>query len=283
VAADAAPRWIDGLSELGVGIGFRRPLAREIAAHRDAFDFLEIVSEHYLDPSPADRHELSRLADSFPLIPHGLNLSVGTAAPADPSYLAGVRQLVSAVNAPWWSDHLAMTHAGGIEIGHLAPVPFTWQALEVVCANVTRARAEVAGPFVLEHIASPLALPGAEMTEAAFISDVLARTGAGLLLDLMNVYANAWNHGFDPYAFLASLPLERVVYVHVIGGRLENGVMIDSHTDPTPQAVWDMLTYVARRVSLKGVLIEWDDEFPAFGTILDEAARAREALGRAAA
>jgi uncharacterized protein (UPF0276 family) len=284
VAAEPRPAdWIANLPELGVGVGFRRAIGRQILDHRQTIDFLEIISEHHLHPTVEERRGLAELAAVFPIIPHGLNLSVGTAAPADPAYLRAIAGLASAVHAPWWSDHLAMTHAGGIEIGHLSPVPLTVESLDVVCANITRAQAAVRAPFVIEHIASPLALPGAEMSEAAFISAVLERTGAGLLLDLMNVYANAWNHGFDPYAFLAAVPLDRVVYVHVIGGRFEDGVLVDSHTDRTPREVWDMLAFVAGRVRLKGVLIEWDDEFPSFDVILDEVSRAREACGRVAA
>lgn len=281
--AVAVDDTIATLPALGVGVGFRRPLARDIFAHRDAIDFLEIISEHYLDPTREERRELARLSDTFPLIPHGLNLSVGTATPADPRYLRDVARLAATVRAPWWSDHLAMTHAGGIEIGHLTPVALTHESLDVVCANVAAAQAAVPAPFVIEHIASPLALPGAEMSESEFITRMLSRTSAGLLLDLMNVYANAWNHGFDPYAFLEALPLNRVVYVHVIGGRLEDGVMVDSHTDRTPDAVWEMLAFVSRRVQLKGVLIEWDDHFPDFSILLDEIARARAAIARSAA
>ena len=278
----SVPPWIAALPELGVGIGFRRPLSRQILEHREAFDFLEIISEHYLEPTAAERGELDRLAAAFPLIPHGLSLSVGTAAPADAGYLSAVASLVTRVRAPWWSDHLAMTHANGIEIGHLAPVPFTHEAFDVVCDNVTRAQSAMRAPFVIEHIASPVLWPNPEMSEAGFLSDLLARTDSGLLLDLMNVYANAWNHRFDPYEFLDAIPLERVVYVHVIGGRVEDGLVIDSHTDRTPPEVWDLLTFVSRRVRLKGVLIEWDDDFPAFEIILDEAARARERLECAA-
>jgi uncharacterized protein (UPF0276 family) len=283
VAADRARHAdLSSLPELGVGIGFRRALAADVFHHRDAIDFVEIISEHYLDPTREERLELARLAAAFPLIPHGLNLSIGTAAPADAHYLQSVAKLATTVGAPWWSDHLAMTRAGDVEIGHLAPVALTHASLDVVCDNIARAQAAVPVPFVVEHIASPLALPGADMSEAQFISRMLERTGAGLLLDLMNVYANAWNHGFDPYEFLESIPLDRVVYVHVIGGRLEDGIMIDSHTDPTPDAVWELLTFVAARVRLRGVLIEWDDHFPDFGVVLEELARARGALGRAA-
>jgi uncharacterized protein (UPF0276 family) len=121
------------------------------------------------------------------------------------------------------------------------------------------------------------------LSEAAFLSEVLARTDSGLLLDLMNVHANAWNHALDPSAFLDALPLHRVVYVHVGGGRIENGVMIDSHTDPAPPEVWQMLAYVAARTRIRGVLVEWDDCFPAFDVILREVARARAALGAGAA
>ena len=269
---------LSGLPAFGVGLGFRREIAREILAHADAFDFLEVISDHYLDPTADETRELERLRARFPLVPHGLNLSVGTAGPFDDDYARAVGRLVARLGAPWWSDHLAMTRAGGIDIGHLAPIPFTREALDVVCTNVRQAQAAVPVPFVIEHIASPLVQPGAEMTEAAFVSAILERTGAGLLLDLMNVYANAWNHGSDPYAFLGGIPLDRVVYVHVIGGRFEDGVLVDSHSDRTPDVVWDMLGWVARRATLKGVVIEWDEGFPSFEILIEEAARAREVL-----
>ena len=272
---------IERLPVLGVGLGYRRPLAREIHAHAGEIDFLEIIAEQFVEPTAAERRELARLASRFPLVPHALGLSIGTAEPVPDDYLDGIAAIVREVAPPWWSDHLAMTRVGDVEIGHLAPVPHTRQAIDVVCANVAQVRARVATPLVLENIAHPFVLPAAEMDEARFLSEILRRTDAGLLLDLMNLHANCHNDGTDPYEFLASIPLERVVQVHVIGGHRAGGVVVDSHSHRTPDAVWAMLDHVARRTEIKAVLVEWDEQFPAFDVILAELDRARRVLAHA--
>jgi uncharacterized protein len=274
------PEWIEQLPRLGVGLGFRRELAREIMAHAGQIDFLEIISEHFLDPTPFDSRLLRELARQFPLIPHGLNLSPGTAEPVREDYLRRLAQLISRISPAWWSDHLAITRAGRIDIGHLSPLIETERSLDIVTENIARARSFVGIPFVLENIAYTLRLPGAKMSEAAFLSRVLAQTDSGLLLDLMNLHANSQNHGYDAYEFLSRIPLERVVQVHVIGGHYHNGVLIDSHSQRTPGEVWNLLEFVARRTSVKAVLIEWDERFPDFAVILDEIARAREIIAR---
>ena len=271
---------IGELPRLGVGIGFRRPLAREIVSHAADIDFLEIISEHYLNPTGFESRELMELGERFRLIPHGLSLSPGSAEPIREDYVRAVAGLVGRVQAPWWSDHLAMTRLGRIDIGHLAPIPLTWEMLEMVCANIQQARAAISAPFIIENIAYTVRIPKEEMSEAEFLSRVLERTDSGLLLDLMNLHANSVNHHYDAYEFLDSVPLERVVQVHIIGGHYHNGVLIDSHSRRTPDPVWQLLEYVAARTEIKAVLIEWDEQFPDFGVILEELARAREVLAR---
>jgi hypothetical protein len=270
--------WIDRLPRLGVGLGFRRRLARDIAAHSAEIDFLEIITEHYLQPSRYDRRELRELGRRFRLVPHGLSLSPGTAEPAQEEYLHSIARLAGEVEAPWYSDHLAMTRVGRVDIGHLAPIPLTEEMVEVVCANIARVQAEVAAPFIVENIAYTLRLPGPEMSEAEFLTRVVEETDCGLLLDLMNLHANALNHGYDPYTFLEAIPIERVVQVHIIGGHYNDGVLVDSHSNRTPEEVWRMLEFVGSRSDIRAVLVEWDEQFPAFEVILEELARAREVL-----
>jgi uncharacterized protein (UPF0276 family) len=272
--------WIDALPRLGVGLGFRRQLALEIVAHAAEIDFLEIISEHYLNPTDFEARELRELAGRFQLIPHGLSLSPGTAEPVRRDYARSIDRLVDQVHAPWWSDHLAMTRAGRIDIGHLAPITLSEEMLGIVCDNIVKARSEVAAPFIIENIAYTLRMPGAEMSEAEFLRRVVERTDSGLLLDLMNLHANSRNHGYDPYEFLTEIPLERVVQIHIIGGHYHHGVLIDSHSHRTPDEVWRLLEFVARRAVIKAVLIEWDEQFPDFKVILEELARAREVLAR---
>jgi hypothetical protein len=171
-----------------------------------------------------------------------------------------------------------MTHAAGIDIGHLAPVPLTRDTLDRVCANIAAATRRVGRPFIIENIAYTLRLPGAEMSEPEFLSEVVERTDSGLLLDLMNLHANSRNHRYDPYEFLESIPLRRVVQVHIIGGHYSGEILVDSHSRPTPEEVWQLLEFVAKKTRLKAVLLEWDEQFPEFNVIIEQLARARSLL-----
>jgi uncharacterized protein (UPF0276 family) len=266
------------LPTLGVGLGFREPFRGDLFLARDRVDFLEITADHYFDPSPEKARELALLADHFTLIPHGLNLSLGTAEGLDPDYLGKFEALVTRLNPPWWSEHVAFTRAGGFEIGHLAPVPFSREALDVLEANIAEATRRIGTPLIVENITYTIPLPGREMGEGSFLAELTRRTGCGLLLDVTNLYTNAVNHGFDPSEVLDQLPLDRVVQLHFAGGEWHDGQLLDSHARPTSPEVWSLLEEVIARAPIKGIILERDDDFPPFGEILDEVARARSLM-----
>ncbi len=270
---------ISSLPTLGVGLGFREPFRAELFLHREGVDFLEVTADHYLDAPPEKRRELELLADHFTLIPHGLGLSLGSAEGLDGAYLDALADLVRRLDPPWWSEHVAFTRAGGVDIGHLAPLPFTQEALEVLCANIAAVRRRIDVPLILENITYTVALPGAEMDEAEFLSALLGRTGCGLLLDVTNLHTNAVNHGLDPIGILGRLPLDRVVQLHFAGGLWHDGTLVDSHSRPTPPAVWALLEEVLARAPVKGVILERDEDLPPFGELLAELDRARS-VGR---
>jgi uncharacterized protein len=242
-------------------------------------DFLEIVADHYLDAGREKARELELLAGHFPLIPHGLDLSLGSAEGIDRAYLRKLAALVQRLDPPWWSEHIAFTRAGGVEIGHLTPLPYTREALDVLCRNVAEARVAIEAPLVLENIAYLQAVPGSEMSEADFLAEVVERTDCGLLLDVTNLHANALNHGYDALAYLARLPLERVVQLHFVGGHWEQDVLIDSHSRPTPPDVWALVDAVLARAPVRGAVLERDENLPPFAELVDELEQAR-ALGR---
>ena len=258
------------LPALGVGLGFRVPFRGDLFLHQRQVSFLEILADHYLDTSPEQEQELDLLTEHFALIPHALNLSLGSAEGVDPAYVRKLAKLVRRVNPPWWSEHIAFTRAGGVDIGHLSPLPFTWEAVEVVCRNIAEVRRWIDRPLILENIAYTVTVPGGEMSEAEFLTEVLERTDCGLLLDVTNLHANAVNHGYDPLAFLGQLPLERVVQLHFVGGHWHNGVLIDSHSQPTPPKVWALMEAVLTRVPVKGVVLERDENLPPFEELLGE-------------
>jgi uncharacterized protein len=264
------------LPTLGVGLGFREPFRSDLFLHQHDVDFLEITADHYLDVPSQKMQELELLARHFTLIPHGLNLSLGSAEGLDTSYARKFADLVQRLNPPWWSEHIAFTRAGGVDIGHLSPLPFTHEAVEVLCRNIIEMRRYVDVPLILENITYIVEMPGAQMSEAEFLTELLQRTDCGLLLDVTNLYINAVNHGHDLSTVLKQLPLERVVQLHFAGGYWHDGVLIDSHSQQTPSEVWDLMDEVVTRAPVKGIILERDENLPPFGELLEELERARQ-------
>lgn len=272
--------WIRELPVLGAGIGFREPFRGQLFLNQSKVDFLEITADHFFDTTTAKELELELLAEHFVLIPHGLNLSLGSAEGLDQGYVGKFSRLVNRLQPPWWSEHIAFTRAGGLEIGHLTPMPFTRAAIRSLCRNIAEVRDRIGPRLILENITFNVTMPDAEMNEAQFLSEVIGRTGCGLLLDVTNLHANSVNHRYDPIEFLDAIPMEKVVQLHFVGGHEVGGRMIDSHSEPTPPEVWQLLEEVVKRAPVKGVILERDDNLPPFGELAGEVGRAREILWR---
>jgi uncharacterized protein (UPF0276 family) len=266
------------IDRLGSGLGYRPQFRAELFANRSRVDFLEIIADHYFDAAPEKLDELDLLRAHFPVVAHGLDLSVGSAEGVDPGYLAKLAALIARLDPPWWSEHLCFTRAGGVEIGHLAALPCTREAVDVVARNVEAVRAHIAAPLILENITTVVRVPGAEMDEAEFLTRVLDRTGCGWLCDVANLHANAVNHGVDIDAGFERWPWDRVTQIHYAGGRWRDGVLIDSHDTPTSDAVWALYDRIVARAPVKGVILERDERLPPFAELLDEVARARRTL-----
>jgi uncharacterized protein (UPF0276 family) len=176
------------------------------------------------------------------------------------------------------SDHVCFVRAGGLDSGHLMPVPRTREALDVLVDNVKTVQAALNVPFALENIAALLEWPDAEMTEAQFLSELTDRTGCLLLVDVANLYANARNLGQDPVALLDELPLERLAYVHIAGGVEHHGVYHDTHAHPVLPEVLDLLGELVSRTDPPGVLLERDDDYPTDAELAAELAAIRAVL-----
>jgi uncharacterized protein (UPF0276 family) len=263
---------------LGVGIGFREQFRADLFLHQTEIDFLEITADHYLDANAHKQAELELLKEHFPLIPHGLNLSLGSAEGVDEVYLEKFAALVEKVQPAWFSDHICFTKSGGVDIGHLAPLPFTREALEVLKRNIKRVKAVIKTPLILENITYMVDLPSAEMSEAAFVSELLEETDCGLLLDVTNLYINSVNHNYDWRKFLDELPMERVVQLHFVGSHSRGNLLIDAHANKTEDEIWEVFREVCARGEIKGAILERDENFPPFAEILEEIKTARSLL-----
>ena len=269
---------MESLSKLGIGIGFRERFRADVFLNQEKIDFLEITTDHYLDAAPAKLEELNLLREHFPLIPHSLELSLGSAEGIDEDYLEKVAALVEFVEPAWFSDHLCFTKSGGVKIGHLAPVPFTKEAVEVFVKNISNVKKRIKTPLVLENITYLVRFPSSEMSEGAFIRTILEETDCGLLLDVTNLYINSRNFGFDWHEFLDEIPLNRVAQLHFVGSHRHGKRLIDAHADKTEAEIWQVFGEVARRCDIKGAILERDENFPPFGEILEELETARKLL-----
>lgn len=276
-----------GGQQLGLGIGWRREIAgfvAELAGDRNGAErlgFVEVIAES-VDPV-APPPQLDTLRElGLTVVPHGISLSLGGSDRPEGARLNRLAMLAERLASPFVSEHIAFVRAGALEGGHLLPVPRTRIALELLVANVLEAQAELPVPLVLEHIAALVEWPEAEMDEAEFLCALLVRTGSLLLLDVANLYANARNHGFDALAWLGRVPLERIAYVHVGGGRDEDGLYHDTHAHPVVGGVLDLLEELCARTEPPGVLLERDDRFPPHAELASELRAIAAAVRRGA-
>lgn len=279
---DYVPTCRDRLADmpfLGVGLGYRAEFRQDLLANQARVDFLELMLEHFIDMPPERKQEAKTLSESFGIVVHGLELSLGTVEPLRLDYLARMRDLVVATGARWASDHLCMTSVPGRAIGNLTPLPLDHEIADFVADKCREAVGFLAVPFLLENI-SVLFRPGPEeMTEPEFITRVIEASDTFLLLDLTNVFNNAANESFGSREYLDRLPLDRVVQIHLAGGRDSNGVLLDTHSAPVPAEVFELLRYAAPRMPLlRAVMIERDQNFPPFDDLLAELDMTRKVL-----
>lgn len=250
----------DRRAHLGHGIGWRAELAHAIS-RRAGLGFVEILAEDISPEAiPAPVYQLRERG--VDVVPHGVSLSLGGAEPPDSRRLERLASLAEKLDSPFVSEHIAFVRAGGVESGHLLPLPRTRDALDVFVANVREAQSVLPVPLALENIATLFEWPGAEMEESEFITEALDRTGAFLLLDISNLYANARNHGWDAASYLDRIPLDRIAYVHVAGGVMRDGLYHDTHAHATPAGPLDLLRELSSRIALPGVMLERDGHFP---------------------
>jgi uncharacterized protein (UPF0276 family) len=263
---------------LGSGLGYRRELKRQILASKDQIDFVEIVTDQFLN-DPRGISEVEELSEFFQVIPHGVNLSIGTIGPLDKAYLQSIKRISDVSRSPYYSEHLAMTHIPGLDIGHLSPLWFTDAVLQSVIDNVLQVQDYLRKPLILENVTYPFNIPGASMIQTVFFEKLVRETGCGILLDITNVYINSVNHHFDPVVFIQQMPVEYVVQVHISGEFSEDGVLVDGHSEPVHQESWRLLTNLSDLIQVKGSILEHDSNFPTdIAGMLDQVEQARRII-----
>ncbi|MFC9433528.1 DUF692 domain-containing protein [Nocardia sp. NPDC057030] len=264
------------LADGALGIGWR-PEICGVIAELTGLGFCEVIAESLPvrarllgKPEVVLPAELSALIErGVAVVPHGISLSLGGAEPVDQRRIDQLAACAAAARAPLVSEHVAFVRAGGVEAGHLLPVPRAKTSLDVLARNISRTQAELDVPLAVENIAALFDWPEEEYTESEFLAELVDRTGVYLLLDLANVYANARNRSRDPLAELRRLPAERVAYCHVAGGHEAGGRYHDTHTDPIPAEVLTLVSEFTERRPVP-LMLERDGNYPPAAELLDE-------------
>jgi uncharacterized protein (UPF0276 family) len=265
------------------GLGLRRPHYGDFL-DRDkpvAVDFVEVISENYMVDGGRPLDILTRVRERHPVALHGVSMSLGSADGLRADYLQRLRSLVDAIDPLFVSDHLSWSRIGRFNSHDLLPLPYTREALDVVCANVDRAQSALGRTILVENPSSYIAFQG-DMTEWEFLAAVCERTGCGLLLDINNIFVSASNHGFDPFAYLAGVPLRSVRQIHLAGHSQGRELLIDTHDRPVPDSVWALYEHLVARLGPTAIMIERDDGIPPLPELLAELDIARRIAARTA-
>lgn len=263
----------------GAGIGLRRAHFDALRETDESIPWLEFCPENYLGYGGRPHRVLMELAERWPLIAHGIAMNIGSMAPLDDEYLRLLKSLLSRVNSAWFSDHLCWNGDANRRLHELLPLPFTREAVSHVARRIQTVKRQIDRPFLIENISYYAKMP-AEMAETDFITEILEAADCGLLLDVNNVYVNSRNHGFDPRHWIAQLPLERVMQIHVAGHDDSRPVVIDTHGEDVRDEVWELLEFTLSLTGPVPVLIERDQNIPSLSELLQERNTAQRIIDR---
>lgn len=258
----------------GVGLGLRKELYQQILKHKDKIDWLEIAPENYICRGGEIMERLLNVKNHFPIIPHGLNLSIGGTEPFDSVLINNAKKLFNLIKAPWFSDHLCFNYVDKTYIHDLIPLPYNKTTVNHVVSRIKKVQDIFQIPFIIENPSYYMVLDN-EMNEADFISKIVEKSDCGLLLDINNVYVNSKNHKYDPIKFLDNLPLERTLQVHIAGHLNRGKIIIDTHGESIIHQVYGLLKELLKRCSPKAILLERDFNFPKFFELLNEIKKIR--------
>ncbi len=265
------------------GVGLKPEHFREVLETRPDLGFFEVHAENYMIDGGPFHHFLGRIRAHYPLSLHGVGLSIGAEGPLDEAHLDRLDALIKRYQPASFSEHLAWSSHGEVFFNDLLPVPYDRATLNRVCEQVDRVQARLGRQMLLENPSTYLEFDASTMDEAAFLSEVIRRTGCGLLLDVNNVHVSCVNHGRDALTTIDGLPLHAVGEIHLAGFATDRDavgapLLIDSHGSPVDEAVWELYAAVLARIGPTPTLLERDNDVPSLATLLAEARRAEDLM-----
>lgn len=260
---------------LGFGLGLRPQHYREILDGNPRVDWFEIISENYMVPGGMPLAMLEKIRARYPIVMHGVSMSIASMAPLDMDYLAALKALAARAEPRWISDHLCWTGVHGVNLHDLLPIPYTYEALAHVTARVHKAQEVLGRPLVIENVSSYVRFAEADMTEWEFLTELAGRTGCKLLFDVNNVFVGTFNHGYDALAFIHGVPPESVVQMHLAGHTDLGTYIIDTHDHPVRTEVWELYAATVERFGAVSTMIERDGNIPPLAELIAELDTAR--------
>jgi uncharacterized protein (UPF0276 family) len=267
----------------GFGLGLRPQHYTAVLETRPQLEWLEILSENYLVAGGKPLYFLDRIRELYPMVMHGVSLSIGSTAPLDFAYLKQLKDLARRVRPGWISDHLCWTGVAGVNLHDLMPLPYTAEALRHITTRIRQVQEFLEQRIVIENVSSYVTYRSSEMTEWQFIAALCAQADCDLLLDVNNVYVSSVNHGFDAREFLDAIPAPRVRQIHLAGHSEQGGILIDTHDTAVPQPVWDLYRHAVKRLGPVPTMIERDGNIPALAQLVGELQLARTVAADCAA
>lgn len=260
---------------LGFGVGLRREHYLHVLERSPRVDWFEIISENFMVGGGRPLEVLEEVRARYPVVMHGVSMSIGSADPLDRGYLRALGRLAGRIKPAWISDHLCWTGVGGRNLHDLLPLPYTDEAIAHVSGRVREVQDFLGRRILLENVSSYLQYRASTMPEWEFLAAVAEHADCGILLDVNNIFVSAFNHGFDPIAYLDGIPAQRVAQFHLAGHSDHGAYLLDTHDHPVCEEVWALYEHAVRRFGAVSALIEWDDNLPEFEVLLASADRAR--------
>lgn len=270
--------WRLGYPNLGFGLGLRSVHFKYILENGPEVDWFEVISENFIDSQGRPRYVLDQIAERYPVVMHGVSMSIGSTDPLNVDYLRKLKKLAGEINAAWISDHLCWTGVLGINTHDLLPLPLNEDTLKHVVQRIKRVQDILERPLVLENPSTYVGFKADTMTEWEFISQMAIEADCGLLLDVNNVYVSSVNHDFDPVEYIRSVPHERIVQFHLAGHTNCQTHLIDTHDNHVIDQVWALYRLANQLTDGVSTLLEWDAKIPAFPVLHEEVLKARKYL-----
>jgi uncharacterized protein (UPF0276 family) len=265
---------------LGFGLGLRVDHYEPILADHPEVDWFEALTENYLVPGGKPLDYLTRIRGRYPVVLHGVSLSIGSTQPLDRTYLAQVKALVARIEPEWVSDHLCWTGIAGRNMHDLLPLPYTEEALANVVERVRTVQDILGRRILLENVSSYVSYRDSRVTEWQFLREIAERADCLILLDVNNIYVSSVNHEFDPVDYLNAIPVERVQQIHLAGHQSHGDYLIDTHDHPVPDPVWELYSAALRRFGSVSTMIERDANIPPLEELCSELDAARQLAAR---